>query len=280
MQRQGLCKIFFGFGLWCLSCVLGDEARERHGFLWLVGLEASGFGHSAGSAKIDSVISGLYVSGEYIYHDIWKIGGDFVLGGGGALKYSGENIPIISTPNTEPARKGSALVALNSTFKVGYNLHAKAQRWDFPLYLNIVWRSDQLVAAQGEGVFSTILYPQNFYLELEARTRVATKTHLEYSVGAGYTMGYADLLHISGEEIYRTNFKNGGLYLGGHFGVAYDIRDDVYFFTRLHARYYNLGESKSVFVPAAGDSKLTTDANVYYPKNSTYYVGVQFGFGF
>ncbi len=280
MQRQGLCKIFFGFGLWCLSCVLGDEARERHGFLWLVGLEASGFGHSAGSAKIDSVISGLYVSGEYIYHDIWKIGGDFVLGGGGALKYSGENIPIISTPNTEPARKGSALVALNSTFKVGYNLHAKAQRWDFPLYLNIVWRSDQLVAAQGEGVFSTILYPQNFYLELEARTRVATKTHLEYSVGAGYTMGYADLLHIGGEEIYRTNFKNGGLYLGGHFGVAYDIRDDVYFFTRLHARYYNLGESKSVFVPAAGDDKLTTDANVYYPKNSTYYVGVQFGFGF
>ena len=280
MQRRGLCKIFVSLGLWCLSCALGDEARERHGFLWLVGLEVSGFGHSAGSARIDSVISGLYVNGEYIYHDIWKIGGEFVLGGGGALRYSGENLPIITTPNTEPTRKGSALLAFNNTSKFGYNLHAKAQRWDFPLYLNIVWRSDQLLAGQGEGVFSTILYSQSFYLELEARTRIASRTHLEYSAGAGYTMGYADFLHISDEKAYRARFKEGGLYLGGHLGVAYDVRDDVYFFTRLHARYYDLGESSSVLVPAAGDNKLTTDANVYYPKNSTYYVGVQFGFGF
>ena len=280
MQRRGLCKIFVSLGLWCLSCALGDETRERHGFLWLVGLEVSGFGHSAGSARIDSVISGLYVNGEYIYHDIWKIGGEFVLGGGGALRYSGENLPIITTPNTEPTRKGSALLVFNNTSKFGYNLHAEAQRWDFPLYLNIVWRSDQLFAGQAEGVFSTILYSQSFYLELEARTRIASKTHLEYSAGAGYTMGYADFLHISSEKAYRARFREGGLYLGGHLGVAYDVRDDVYFFTRLHARYYDLGESSSVLVPAAGDNKLTTDANVYYPKNSTYYVGVQFGFGF
>lgn len=278
---RGSVRRLLALGLWCLSYVLGDETQRRHGWLWMVGFEASALGHSAGSAKIDSLLSGLYLNAEYVHHDVWKIAGEFVLGAGGALQYRGENLPIISAPNTEPARKGSVLIAFNGNFKAGYNLHAKAQKWDSPLYLNIVWRSDQLLAGQADGIFNTLTSPHSFYLELEASPRIAAKTYLEYSVAAGYTIGFVDFVRVSNAQTYRAAFKSGGLYLGGHVGISYAIRDDVRFFTRLHARRHSLGDSRAVFVPAdTGDEHLTTDANVYYPKNSTYYAGVQFGFVF
>lgn len=294
-----ICKSMFYYFLVILlfaSFAKGKESdaietyKLTHPISVSMGLEYVGF--SAGNTHIGGLISSINLRNTNIIAKYYNLEFWFKIGAG-SQKVSGNYfIGSSNSLSNLTSFRGVASMLEEIGGKFGYNITRNVEK---PLFLSLGYEYSSYTHSATYNPYSTSVSYNNFLLSLDSAMRLgSSRWSIDYALFASYT---PTIIYFSGVDIVSStsnflvkNIKQKSIFahgfgIKGSVGVSYAISKNVYFFTKIIAKYQHTLPSNSTTIttsatPSTNEVLPQASTQVAYPQASAIYAGLQFGIGF
>ena len=294
-----ICKSAFCYFLGILlvaSFAKGKESNTietiklAHPISVSMGLEYVGF--SAGKTNIGGLISSINLRNQNIIAKYYNLEFWFKIGAG-SQKVSGNYFIGSSSPLSNlTSFRGVTGMLEEFGGKFGYNITKNVEK---PLFLSLGYEYSSYTHSATYNPYSTSISYSNFLLSLDSAMRLGnSRWSIDYTLFASYT---PTIMFFSGVDIESStshflmkNIKQKSVFahgfgIKGSVGISYAISKNVYFFTKIIAKYQHTLPSNSTTIttnanPSTNEVLPQASTQVAYPQASAIYAGLQFGIGF
>ncbi len=260
-----------------------NENNQKYGGSLKIGINFSHLSHKAGESWSSGLHTALFGDYFYTFKNGFVLGTDGTIGASISNLVNGRVTPLSGAEHLTTYRpRGLLGLISDGGFYAGYYFIRREA--DKPLYVGIGIFANTF---SNQAAYVAIGSISSFYLPIEIRgdLRFNAKWGLEYL--ASYDARLFSSVRVIGTALASNaslSIKEGYA-LRFNFGVRYYISEQYYFSMTLIARYESLGASTSAMVSNVANTDTPgvidgASALVHYPRSSTSYVGIRFGFGF